>query len=74
MAPSGRVGESRVAGAGTGTRSASASILTVIVPARPGTPVTASATRDGAGRYRLRVAIGRTVRILLVSAGGTIQA
>ena len=53
---------------------ASASILTVIAAARPGTPVTASATRDGAGRYRLRVAIGRTVRILLVSAGGTILA
>jgi hypothetical protein len=53
---------------------ASASILTVIVPARPGTPVTAAATRDGAGQYRLRLAIGRTVRILLVSAGGAITA
>ena len=38
---------------------ASASILTVIVPARPGTPVTAAATRGGAGQYRLRLAIGR---------------
>jgi hypothetical protein len=53
---------------------ASTSILTVIVPARPGTPVTASAERDGAGRYRLRLSIGRTVRTLLVSAGGAIAA
>lgn len=53
---------------------ASASVLTVIVPARPGTPVTATAARGGAGRYRLRLVIGRTVRILLVSAGGAIEA
>jgi hypothetical protein len=39
-----------------------------------GCAVTASATRDGAGRFRLRLAIGRTVRILLISAGGTIAA
>jgi hypothetical protein len=53
---------------------ASASILTVIVPARPGTAVTASAARHGAGWYRLQLAIGRTVRTLLVSADGTIKA
>jgi hypothetical protein len=53
---------------------ASTSILTVIVPARPWTPVTASAARAGAGRYRLRVSIGRTVRVLLVSVGGAIAA
>jgi hypothetical protein len=52
---------------------ASAAILTVIVPARPGTLITASAARRGAGWYQLRLAIGRTVRTLLVSVGGTIK-
>jgi Heparinase II/III-like protein len=52
---------------------ASASILTVIVPAAPGTAVTASAAKHGAG-WSLRLAIGKTVQTLLVSAGGTIRA
>jgi hypothetical protein len=52
----------------------SASILTVIVPAPPGTPVTASAARYGAGWYKLRLTVGRAVRTLLVSGGGTIKA
>jgi hypothetical protein len=52
----------------------SASILTVIVPAAPGTPVSASAVAHGTGRYLLRIAIGQTSRTLLVSADGAIQA
>ncbi len=53
---------------------ASAAILTVIVPAAPGTRVTASAVAHGAGWYQLRIAIGGTVHTLLVSADGTIKA
>jgi hypothetical protein len=53
---------------------ASASILTVIVPAPPGTPVTASAAQDGADWYKLRLTVGQAVRTLLVSVGGTIKA
>jgi Heparinase II/III-like protein len=53
---------------------ASASILTAIVPAAPGTPVTASAAPDGPGWYRLRLTIGATSSTLLVSADGTIRA
>ncbi len=52
----------------------SASILTVIVPAAPGTSITASAASRGAGWYRLRLVTGRTARTLLVSTGGTITA
>jgi Heparinase II/III-like protein len=52
----------------------SASILTVIVPAPPGTPVTASATQYGADWYKLRLTVGQAVRTLLVSVGGTIKA
>jgi hypothetical protein len=40
----------------------SASILTVIVPAAPGTAVSASAVAHGAGRYLLRIAIGQSRR------------
>jgi hypothetical protein len=53
---------------------ASASILTVIVPAAPGAAVTASAVPHGAGWYLLRLAIGQTSRTLFVSADGTIKA
>jgi hypothetical protein len=52
----------------------SAAILTVIVPAAPGTPVSASAVTHGAGQYLLRIAIGAAARTLLVSAGGAIRA
>jgi hypothetical protein len=55
-------------------RGASASILTVIVPAAPGTAVTASAAAHGPGWYLLRLAIGGAVRTLLVSAHGAIKA
>lgn len=50
------------------------SMLTVIVPAAPGTAITASAVRHGAGWYLLRLTIGGTARTLLVSADGTIRA
>lgn len=52
----------------------SASILTVIVPTAPGTPVSASAVAHGAGWYLLRLTIGQTSRTLLVSGDGTIKA
>jgi len=51
---------------------ASAAILTVIVPAAPGTRVAASAVSHGAGWYQLRLTIGSAVHTLLVSAGGAI--
>jgi Heparinase II/III-like protein len=51
----------------------SASILTVIAPAAPGTAVSASAVGHGAGWYLLRITIGQTTRTLLVSADGTIK-
>jgi len=51
----------------------SASILTVIAPAAPGTAVSASAVAHGAGWYLLRITIGQTTRTLLVSADGTIK-
>jgi hypothetical protein len=51
-----------------------ARILTVIVPASPGAPVGATASRDGNGWYLLRVRIGATSRTLLVSADGVIKA
>ena len=50
----------------------SAAMLTLIVPAAPGTPVTASTTPAGHGQARLRVTIGAVTRTLLVSANGTI--
>lgn len=50
----------------------SASILTVIVPTAPATPVTASTTLAGSGQYRLRLAVGEVTRTLLVSATGAI--
>jgi Heparinase II/III-like protein len=53
---------------------ASAAILTLIVPAAPGTAIAASAARRGAGVYLLRLRIGRTARTLLVSRSGTIRA
>jgi len=52
----------------------SASILTAIVPAAPGTPVGASATPAGPGRYELRLAIGTVTRTLVVTATGGITA
>jgi Heparinase II/III-like protein len=53
---------------------ASAAILTVLVPAAPGTPISASVTGQTAGGwYRLRVAIGQSTSTVLVSPGGTIR-
>jgi hypothetical protein len=52
----------------------SASILTAIVPAAPGTPVTASATPAGPAQYDLRLTIGAATHTLLVSPAGTITA
>ena len=49
-----------------------ASILTAIVPAAPGTPIAASATRDGGSSYLLRLTIGATTHTLQVSAAGEI--
>jgi hypothetical protein len=54
---------------------ASAAILTVIVPAAPGTAIGASVTgREPGGWYRLRLAIGPTVSTVLVNGDGTIKA
>ena len=47
-------------------------ILTVIVPAAPGTPVTASTTPAGPAQYDLHLTIGAATQTLLVSATGTI--
>jgi len=53
----------------------SAAILAVIVPAAPGTAISASVTgQPSPGWYRLRLTIGRTVSTVLVSSGGTIKA
>jgi len=53
---------------------ASAAILTLIVPAAPGTTISASAVPHGTGWYLLRLRIGQTARTLLISADGTIKA
>lgn len=50
----------------------STSILTVIVPAAPSAPVTASTTQAGPAHYDLHLRIGQVTRTLLVSAAGTI--
>jgi hypothetical protein len=51
---------------------ASASILTVIVPAAPGTSITAATTPAAPGQCLLRLTIGAVTRTLLVSASGAI--
>ena len=51
----------------------SAAILTLLVPAAPGTPVDYSVTGPPAGPYRLRVTVGATVSSYTVTAGGTIS-
>jgi hypothetical protein len=54
---------------------ASAAILTVIVPAAPGTAIAAAVTGpETAGWYRLQLAIAQTTSTVLVNADGTIKA
>jgi hypothetical protein len=50
-----------------------AAMLTLIAPAAPGMPITASATARPGGWYALRIQIGPVVRNLLVSASGDIR-
>jgi hypothetical protein len=50
----------------------SASILTLIIPAAPGTAIAASAAWHGTARYPLTLRIGSTAQTLLVSASGMI--
>jgi hypothetical protein len=50
----------------------SASILTLIVPAAPGTPITASTTPTGPARCQLHLTIGATTRTLVITATGAI--
>ena len=51
----------------------SAAILTLLVPAAPGTPVDCSVTGPPAGPYRLRVTVGATVSSYTITADGTIS-
>ena len=50
----------------------SAAMLTVIVPAAPGAPVTATAAGPPSGPYRLTVRIGPAVATFTLTAAGTI--
>lgn len=51
----------------------SAAMLTVIVPAAPGTPVTAAASGPPSGPYRLTVTIGTAAATFTVTAAGAIN-
>ena len=51
----------------------SAAILTLLVPAAPGTPVDYSVAGPPAGPYRLRVTVGASVSYYTVTADGTIS-
>ena len=51
----------------------SAAILTLLVPAAPGTPVAYSVTSPPAGPYRLRVTVGASVSSYTITADGTIS-
>jgi Heparinase II/III-like protein len=50
-----------------------AAILTLLVPAAPGTPVAYSVTGPPAGPYLLRVTVGATVSDYTITADGTIS-
>jgi len=52
----------------------SAAILTLLVPAAPGTPVAYSVTGPPAGPYRLRVTAGASVSSYTITADGSISA
>jgi hypothetical protein len=52
----------------------SAAILTLIVPAAPGTPVSDSVSGSAAGPYQLTVRVGGSVTAYAVTADGTITA
>jgi hypothetical protein len=50
----------------------SAAMLTLIVPAAPGTPVTTAISGPPGGPYRLRVQVGASVSVFTVTGGGDI--
>jgi hypothetical protein len=51
----------------------SAAILTLLVPAAPGTPVAYSVTGPPAGPYQLRVTVGTSVSAYTITADGSIS-